>query len=32
MDVYFACLYRLCNELTAIYVNASEIWVDFMLY
>lgn len=24
-DVYFLCSYRLCNELTAIYVNASEM-------
>lgn len=30
-DAYFLCSYRLCNELTAIYVNASETWVDFML-
>ena len=30
-DVYFLCSYRLCNELTAIYVKAGETWVDFML-
>lgn len=30
-DADFLCSYRLCNELTAIYVNASETWVDFLL-